>query len=611
MKYAGSQIVLMALAALSSTTCETPFTPPGPVASVEVTPSTWTPTALGDTMRFSAVAKDAKGIRLVTSDSSFIWSTTPSGIVFVKKDGLATDYQPGSTVISATLDSISGTADVSVSQTIESVVFIYFGDPLRALGDSLRLYEEARDRNGFPVAGTTFSFQTLTPSVANVTSTGYVKAVSPGVAKIVATAAGKADTVSVPVIQDVASIQISPDTAVLEDGATRQFVATMRDHNGYPITDRTPQWSSSDTLAVSVNGAGLATATAVRLGPAIVTATSGGAHGDAPVYVFTPFVSVVAGPAHSCAVSTHGRAYCWGGDDYITGQHNLTPVAKLAPSALDASFGSGVEYDCGLAAGGAAYCWGNPPYGPSGAPAGNPVPFASVVVGYGDVFGLTAAGDVYSWGLSAVSPTLVPGRVSFTTISAAAGACGTIASGAAYCWGSNLTGGLGDSSYTGHDTPTPVVGGHTFTIVAVGGGHTCGITTSGPTYCWGRNLYGAFGDSTTTYTTYPVPGARGLTLTRVTAADWHTCGLVASGAAYCWGFGERGSIGNGQFQNVLIPEPVSGGLTFTSISAGGQHTCALTSTGALYCWGRNEDGELGDGTVTNRAVPTRVAGSRP
>lgn len=603
------RIALVASAVVIGTGCDNPAGP-REIASVQVTPETWTFTAISDTVRFTAAAKDARGRTI--PGHSFTWRAEPPGIVNIRDDGLATAFGPGFTEVSATTDTVTGTAQVSVVQTVVSVVILSFGVRLTALGDSAPLYVVAQDARFFPVAGTTFSFQSLHENVVTVSPAGYVKAVGPGVASIVATASEKADTVTVEVHQDVATIELMPDSAVLEDGASRQFTAALKDRNGYAITDRSPEWKIADTLVATVNELGRVTTTATKLGPTAVIATSGGASGQAPVYVFTPFVAVSAGPAQTCALSSRGRPYCWGWLRYATEQWSAVPLAVRDAPALN-SIGAGVLLACGLAAGGSAYCWGDPPFGSSATTVSHQSMFSSLSVGYAEIFGLTSSGAAYSWSPGAPLPSPVPGASSFTTISASAGyACATVSSGAAYCWGSNLTGGLGDSTYQDRSEPTAVRGGHAFTLVAAGGGHTCGITVSGATYCWGRNVYGAFGDGTTTNSTVPVPAAGGLTLISVTPADWHTCGLDGSGAAYCWGFGERGGLGDGSFEHMrLAPVPVSGGLTFASISAGGQRTCALTAAGALYCWGRNEDMELGDGTNVNRAVPTRVAGSRP
>ena len=47
-------------------------------------------------------------------------------------------------------------------------------------------------------------------------------------------------------------------------------------------------------------------------------------------------------------------------------------------------------------------------------------------------------------------------------------------------------------------------GGVSFAAVRVGGEHTCGVTAGGAAYCWGYNGYGELGDGTTTNRLTPV-----------------------------------------------------------------------------------------------------------
>jgi alpha-tubulin suppressor-like RCC1 family protein len=70
--------------------------------------------------------------------------------------------------------------------------------------------------------------------------------------------------------------------------------------------------------------------------------------------------------------------------------------------------------------------------------------------------------------------------------------------GAAYCWGANDHGQLGDGTTAFRVTPAPVAGGLTFASVTASSYYTCGVTTVGVAYCWGENLFGELGDGTTT-----------------------------------------------------------------------------------------------------------------
>lgn len=80
-------------------------------------------------------------------------------------------------------------------------------------------------------------------------------------------------------------------------------------------------------------------------------------------------------------------------------------------------------------------------------------------------------------------------------------ACALTSTGAAYCWGANVSGSIGDGTMTtNRSTPTAVIGGLKFVQLTTGRGeddHTCGLTSSGQAYCWGRNDYGQLGAGTT------------------------------------------------------------------------------------------------------------------
>ena len=175
-----------------------------------------------------------------------------------------------------------------------------------------------------------------------------------------------------------------------------------------------------------------------------------------------------------------GTAYCWGGnsagalgDGTTTSELVPTPVAGGLTFAV---VSPGWWHTCGLTTSGAAYCWGNDS-------------------------NVGLLGDGKTTGVSLV-PTPVAGDLTFTTLSAGPSeTCGVITSGAAYCWGYNAFGQLGDGTHATRLVPTPVVGGLTFTAVRAGveaeAGHACGVTPGGAAYCWGGNL-GAIGDGTTT-----------------------------------------------------------------------------------------------------------------
>ena len=155
-------------------------------------------------------------------------------------------------------------------------------------------------------------------------------------------------------------------------------------------------------------------------------------------------------------------------------------------------------------------------------------------------------------------------------------------------------------------TSVPLAVTLTFTAMSAGYTHSCGVTAAGAAYCWGYNEYGALGDGTTTNRLTPGLVAGGVSFAAVSAGDFHNCGVTAAGAVYCWGDNSSGQLGDGTTTTRLSPVLVTGGLSFAALSAGSRHTCGVTAAGAAYCWGSNGSGQLGDGTTTDRLAPVRV-----
>jgi alpha-tubulin suppressor-like RCC1 family protein len=352
--------------------------------------------------------------------------------------------------------------------------------------------------------------------------------------------------------------------------------------------------------------------------------------------------AISAGQSHTCSLATTGTAYCWGnggsgalGAGSGSTNGSSSPVAVAGTHAFTA-ISAGNLHSCALAAAGSAYCWGLNAYGGLGdgsttnstvpVPLSGGLALSSVSAG-GDYHscGVTTAGAAFCWGNNASGqlgtgassgpqtvPVAVAGGLVFKAISTRANTtCGLTATGAAYCWGYNGYGQLGDGSRDNSSAPVAVTGGLSFLTISVGYYHVCG-QTSGGIYCWGRDESGELGDGSTTDRSGPVLVSGSTAFTTVSAGaddgNGYSCGLTSGGAAYCWGYNATGLLGNGSTTNSSVPMPVAGGIQFSSISAGGDHACGVATGGVLYCWGSDAYGQLGNGngSFTNSSVPVVV-----
>jgi len=244
---------------------------------------------------------------------------------------------------------------------------------------------------------------------------------------------------------------------------------------------------------------------------------------------------------------------------------------------------------------------------------------------------VTAGGAAYCWGDNSYGqlgdgttterdgPVVVSGGLTFATVSAGDDhTCGLTKAGEAYCWGSDRSGQLGIQISTESLTcasfdpcstkPVAVSAGITFAALSAGVDHTCGVTPAGTAYCWGANDAGQLGDGTSTLRNAPAAVTGGLRFAAVSAGGTHTCGVTTAGAAYCWGDNSQGQLGATATGRQLSPMAVAGGLTFTAVSAGKNQTCGITTAGTAYCWGDNEYGQLGNGTIGGSVSPIPVLG---
>lgn len=357
------------------------------------------------------------------------------------------------------------------------------------------------------------------------------------------------------------------------------------------------------------------------------------------------FMDVAAGGGQICVLTLVGQAQCWGwntegqiGDG--TTEERLTPVVVsggLTFSKIYAAEG----YTCGIAADSETYCWGARVAGKLGimsalstyTPQHVQTPLPLIQLGLSSqtnghaTCGVSASGEAYCWGDSrsgqignglltttmVTSPAVSKSLIKFTRISAGSGfSCGLTEVGKAYCWGSNSSGRLGDSSTYHSDSPVPVSGDFRYSKISAGGAHACAIRSDdNAILCWGSNTSGQLGNGANISSNVPVLVSGGHAFVEVATGNDHSCGISTSGYIYCWGENVSGQLGNGTTVASSAPVPTSGSNSYHRITAGTGFTCAIaTTTNRAFCWGANSRYELGIGNTALKNVPTAVFGGR-
>jgi uncharacterized protein YjdB len=262
----------------------------GAVASVSIAPDKVTMVA-GQSTLLAASPRDANGA--VVSGKSAIWSSSNTAVATVASDGTVTAGGAGSATITATVDGVSGTSEVTVSNVPVKSVSVSPGTASVAIGASTALSVTVRDANDAVVTGRVVSWTSSNNAVATVSSAGVVTGVSAGSATITATSEGQSGTATVSVT--AGGVSVSPASLALAPLQSKPLAVTVTDANGKPINNPQVAWSSSNNLVATVSSSGVVTG--LVIGTATITATSGGKSGTAQVTVsLVPVGSVSVSP---------------------------------------------------------------------------------------------------------------------------------------------------------------------------------------------------------------------------------------------------------------------------------------------------------------------------
>jgi len=243
-----------------------------------------------------------------TQDLSAIttWSSTSTSVAQVSSSGLLAALGLGTATISATLNSTTGTTDVTVATPVLISVAIQPSNGKVAVGTGVQLTAIGTYNNGGTkniTASVTWS--SSSNSTVSVSSLGFASAPAVGTATITATLGSVTTSTNLTVTDaTLTSLVVTPTAQTIAVGGTRQFTSTGSFNDG-STQNMTPlaTWGSSNTAVASMSGA---TATGLGGGTTTISAVFGSVTGKTSLTVSTATLDTLTITPSSATISVSG-----------------------------------------------------------------------------------------------------------------------------------------------------------------------------------------------------------------------------------------------------------------------------------------------------------------
>jgi alpha-tubulin suppressor-like RCC1 family protein len=540
----------------------------------------------------------------IAKNGSFTFPTAiPGGSSF----SVTVFAQPASPAQTCAVTGGGGTATANITGVLVNCTTSTFtvGGTITDLTAAGLILQE-NGANSMPVSANATSF-TFAAQVASGSSYAVTAMAQPSPSCAITNGSGTVGNSSVSSVS-IACAGTNSNIGASVSGLLANTTVVLQDNGGDNLAISTNAMATNFNTPVA---SGAAYAVTVLTQPAGQTCTLGanasGKVASANINVAVTCGAIItAGVAHTCALNGTGTVLCWGSNEFgQLGNGSTTSIASpvqvvgLTSSAV--SIAAGSESTCALMSAGSVWCWGDNSNGQ---------------LGNGTFTQSTVPVQVMDFTGSA--PLSGIARI-------AAGqshTCAVTSAGAAFCWGDNSKGELGNGTEIVSSLPVPVSGLATgVATMAAGSDFTCAVTADGGAKCWGDGASGQLGNgtsanSTTASTVLDATGSSALTgVVTLSAGFENACALTTAGNVLCWGANGAGQLGNGVTGSAsALPVEVlnSNGQSplgdVVAISSGLDSNCAVTSAGTTECWGANASGQLGNGSSTNSPSPVVVAG---
>jgi hypothetical protein len=262
--------------------------------------------------------------------SSATWSSGDTLVATVNVNGLASGMTVGSSLMTATVDALSGNTRLNVTAATLSSIAVTPFNPSTPMGLTKQLtatgtYSDGTS-NDISVSVIWTSADTL---VATVSSTGLASGLTEGTSLISATSGALSGSTTLTVsAATLSSIAVTPVNPSIAKGLTQQLTATGTYSDATTVNITTSViWSSGDILVATMNPNGQLTsglANGVGLGNALITATEGSVSGSTTLTVTAATLSsIVVTPINPTIPSGVNKQFA------ATGTYSDSSVADI------------------------------------------------------------------------------------------------------------------------------------------------------------------------------------------------------------------------------------------------------------------------------------------
>jgi hypothetical protein len=291
---------------------------PATLLSIAVTPVNPS-IQLGGTQQFTATGTYSNGTTQNLTATATWLSSTPT-VATILPGGLATGAAAGASIISATMNSITGSTTLTVTPpTLLSIAVTPVNPSIQPGGTQQFTATGTYSDTSTQDLTSSVTWSSLTPTVATIVPGGLATGVAAGTSTISATknsiTGSTTLTVTPPTLLSIAVTPVNPSIPL---SATQQFTATgtYSDTSTQDLTS-TVTWSSSALGVATISTTGLASA--VGLGQTTIQATSGTINGSTTLTVTAGFVLTgslnTARYVHTSTLLNNGLVLIAGGCD--------------------------------------------------------------------------------------------------------------------------------------------------------------------------------------------------------------------------------------------------------------------------------------------------------